>query len=172
MPSAVIVRARLPSGLEELRRRRVRNAAVGVPAHLTLLHPFVEPARLDMAVRDRLRVVAERHAAFAYRQVGMAEWPDAVYVAVEPTEPFKRLHNDLQAEFPEWPIYGATAAAAFRFEPHITIADRAGRLEPGVREDPGWRALPRPARADAIDVIATRPDGRWRLVWRIRLGRC
>lgn len=169
MPSAVIVRAQLPPGLERLRRRRVANAAAGVPAHMTLLHPFIEPAALDSAVRGCLAGVAARHAAFDYRQAGMAEWPDTIYVAVEPTAPFNRLQHDLQAAFPDWPIYGADAD--FQFVPHITIADQAGKLEPGVREDPGWSVLPRPARAHAIDVIATRPDGRWHLVWRIRLGR-
>ena len=169
MPSAVIVRATLPNGLARLRRRRVGNAADGVPAHLTLLHPFIEPDALDLAVRRRLADIARRHAPFAYRQVRMAEWPDAVYVAVDPTEPFKRLHRDLQAEFPEWPIYGGTTAA-FEFEPHITVADRVGKAEPDVRAARGWRALPRQARANAIEVIATGPDRRWGLVWRIRLG--
>ena len=169
MPSAVIVRSPLPPGLERLRRRRVGNAAVGVPAHATLLHPFIEPEQLTPAVRQRLREGAAGHEPFEYRQDRMAEWPDAIYVAVEPVQPFVRLHRDLQAAFPDWPIYGA--AVDFEFEPHITVADRQGRLEPGVREDAAWRALPRLARAEAIDVIATRPDGRWRLVWRIPLGR-
>jgi len=170
MPSAVIVRARLPAGLERLRRRHVGNAAEGVVAHLTLLHPFLEPGDLDGGVRRRLRNVAERHEPFDYRQVRMAEWPDAIFVAVEPTQPFKRLQHDLQAEFPAWPIYGGSVAEGFEFEPHITVADRDGKRSPGVREDQAWHDLPRPARADAIEVIATRPDGRWRLVWRIRLG--
>jgi 2'-5' RNA ligase len=169
MPSAVIVRAQLPPGLERLRRRRVGNAAVGVPAHMTLLHPFIEPEGLVQSVRQALSDVAERHDPFAYRQTRMAEWPDAIYVTVEPAGPFVRLHRDLQAAFPDWPIYGADAA--FEFEPHITVADRQGKLEPGVGEDPAWRVLPRTARAAAIDVIATRPDGCWRLVWRIPLGR-
>jgi 2'-5' RNA ligase len=169
MPSAVVVRAHLPPGLERLRRRRVRSATVGVPAHTTLLHPFIEPEDLGRPVRRRLREIAADHPPFDYRQDRMAEWPDAIYVAVDPVEPFVRLHRDLQAAFPDWPIYGA--GADFEFEPHITVADRQGRLEPGVREDPAWRDLPRPARAESIDVIATRPDGRWRLVWRIPLGR-
>jgi 2'-5' RNA ligase len=169
MPSAVIVRAHLPPGLERLRRRRVGNAAVGVPAHMTLLHPFIEPEGLRASVRRRLREVAASHASFDYRQTRMAEWPDAIFVAVDPIAPFVRVHLDLQAAFPDWPIYGA--GAGFEFEPHITIADRQGKLEPGVREHPAWRALPRAARSESIDVIATRPDGRWRLVWRIPLGR-
>jgi 2'-5' RNA ligase len=168
MPSAVIVRAHLPSGLEGLRRRRVFSATVGVPAHATLLHPFIEPERLGPPVRRRLREVAATHQPFDYRLAWMAEWPDAIYVAVEPVEPFVRLQRDLQAAFPDWPIYGADGT--FEFEPHITVADRQGKLEPGIREDPAWRALPRPTRAESIDVIATGPDGRWRLVWRIPLG--
>ena len=168
MPSAVVVRTILPSGLERLRRRRVGSAAVGVPAHATLLHPFIEPESLGPSVRRRLREVAADHRPFDYRQDRMAEWPDAIYVAVEPVEPFVRLHRDLQAAYPDWPIYGADGT--FEFEPHITVADRQGKLEPGVRDNPAWRTLPRLARAEAIDVIATRPDGRWRLVWRIPLG--
>ena len=168
MPSAVIVRARLPAGLERLRRRLVGNAAEGVPAHLTLLHPFIEPASLDLRVRRRLAEVAGRHPAFDYQQVRMVVWPDAIYVAVEPAEPFGRLQRDLQAAFPTWPIYGA--GPDFDFVPHITIADREGKLVPGVRAAPAWRSLPRPDRAASIDVIATGPDGRWGLVWRIPLG--
>ena len=168
MPSAVVVRAPLPSGLERLRRRRVFSATVGVPAHATLLHPFIEPAGLTPAIRRRLREIAANHPPFDYRLARMAEWPDAIYVAVEPVDPFVRLHRDLQATFPDWPIYGA--GADFAFEPHITVADKQGKLEPGVRDNPAWRTLPRLARAEAIDVIATRPDGRWRLVWRIPLG--
>jgi 2'-5' RNA ligase len=140
-----------------------------VPAHATLLHPFIEPENLGLSVRRLLRDIASRHASFDYRLDRFAEWPDAVYVALEPIEPFVALHRDLQAAFPDWPIYGA--GADFEFEPHITVADRQGRLQPGVRENPAWSALPRALRAESIHVIATRPDGRWRLVWRIPLGR-
>ena len=45
--SAVIVRVRLPGGLERLRRDGVGDADVGVPAHMTMLYPFVAPDRLD-----------------------------------------------------------------------------------------------------------------------------
>jgi 2'-5' RNA ligase len=168
MPSGVVLRTPLPASLERIRRRHVFSATLGVPAHATLLHPFIEPEELRPAVRRRLREVAADHRPFDYRLDRMAEWPDAIYVAVDPVEPFVRLQRDLQAAFPDWPIYGA--GADFEFEPHITVADGAGKLEPGIRDDPAWRALPLAARAEAIDVIATRPDGRWRLIWRIPLG--
>ena len=169
MPAAVIVRAHLPGGLERLRRRHLGSAAAGVPPHVTLLYPFIEPEGLTAEGRAKLADIAARHPAFDYRLARRAEWPDAIYVAVDPVEPFVRLQGDLQAAFPDWPIYGADSD--FEFEPHITIADREGLLARDVREDSAWGAFPSPARAEAIDVIATRPNGRWRLVWRIPLGR-
>jgi 2'-5' RNA ligase len=169
MPSAVIVRAHLPSGLERLRRRLVHNAPDGVPAHMTLLHPFVEPDEADPEVRRRLGAVAARHRPFDYRLSGMATWPLAVYVAVRPVEPFVRLQRELQSAFPEFPIY--REPAGFRFVPHITIADRDHVAEPGLAAERAWTALPRPARATAIELIGTDTGGRWRLIWRLPLGR-
>jgi 2'-5' RNA ligase len=169
MPSAVIVRARLPAGLERLRRRFVHNAADGVPAHMTLLHPFVEPDELGAEVRASLGAIAARHRPFDYRLSGMATWPLAVYVAVRPVDPFVRLQRDLQAAFPEFPIYGEPDD--FRFVPHVTIADRDHVTEPGLAADRAWAALPRPARATAIELIGTHAAGRWHLIWRLPLGR-
>ena len=36
-------------------------------------------------------------------------------------------------------------------------------------DDPAWAALPFPARADLLDVIAT-AGATWELVWRVPLG--
>jgi 2'-5' RNA ligase len=168
MPSAVIVRARLPAGLERLRRASLSDAADGVPAHLTLLYPFVDPAGLTPVVRRSLADVARHHPPFDYALRRMASWPDTVYVEVAPRGPFVRLQRELQAAFPDFPIYGRQAS--FEFVPHVTIAEGAAAADADIERDSAWRALPRRGRADAIEVIATGDDGRWRLVWRIELG--
>jgi 2'-5' RNA ligase len=168
MPSAVIVRARLPAGLEGLRRASLSDAADGVPAHLTLLYPFVDAAGLTPVVRRSLADVARHHPPFDYALRRMASWPDTVYVEVAPRGPFVRLQRELQAAFPAYPIYGRDST--FAFEPHITVAEGGSIVTAAVGADAAWGALPRPARAVAIEVIAT--DGRdpWRVVWRIELG--
>lgn len=168
MPSAVIVRAHLPAGLERLRRAHVADHAQGVPAHLTMLYPFMELARLSPRVRRRLELVARGRIPFDYVLRGSAIWPDTLYVAVDPSAPFVELQAALQAAFPDHPIYGRDAT--FRFVPHVTIVEGSGVDDPAVRADAAWGALPRPARATAIELIATGPDGVWRLVWRIPLG--
>lgn len=167
--AAVIVRAMLPPALERLRRRSVRDAIVGVPAHLTMLYPFIEPARLGPSVRRRLMTVAAATQPFDYRLLGSATWPDTVYVAVDPVEPFIDLQRRLGAAFPDFPIYGTDPG--FEFVPHVTIAEGPPIDDDATLEDPAWRSLPRPARATAIEVIARPTDAPWRTIWRLPLGR-
>ena len=167
--SAVIVRASLPAALERLRRASVGDAADGVPAHLTMLYPFVAPARLDAEVRVRLAGVAGRHLPFDYRLSGPATWPDTVYVRVDPEEPFVRLQADLAAAFPAFPIYGRDAAS-FAFVPHVTVAEGAAVADPATLTHDGWRSLPIRATASRLEVIARPSSGPWQTVWRIRLG--
>lgn len=169
MPSAVIVRARLPSGLERLRRTSIPNATDGVPAHLTLLYPFVEPTDLDRSVRRRLAAIASHHEAFEYRLGGLGIWPDTLYVAVQPARPFTGLQRELQAAFPDFPIYGEDPS--FVFDPHVSIAEGDAVRDAAVLRHPAWGDLPRSARATSLEVIAAGADRRWRLVWRLRLGR-
>ena len=168
--SAIIVRARLPAPLERARRSSVGEAARGLPAHLTLLHPFVEPSRLDAAVRRTVAAVAARHAPIAYRLVGLARWPGVLYVGLDPVEPFVAIQSELAAAFPAYPIYGETEP--FDFVPHITIAEapEVDLVEGLVAASAAsTRTLfPRLARAAALEVITDDGDG-WRVLWRIPL---
>lgn len=166
--SAVIVRAPLPAALERLRFASVRSAADGVPAHVTLLHPFVAPERVAPDVRRVLASVAAAQDAFEYRLAGPAYWPGTVYVRLEPDAPFVRLQAALASAFPAFPIYGSDRA--FEFVPHVTVAEGAAAEDSWTQADPAWLDVPRPARATSIEVIVRGPRGRWRTVWRIGLG--
>ena len=143
------------------------DAADGVPAHVTLLYPFVGRNGLDASIRRKIASVAVRHAPFDYTMTGPERWPDTIYAAVEPAEPFVHLQADLAAAFPEYPIYGE--GSDFKFTPHITVADGQAAERDDSQHDPGWAALPMLGRAAWLDVIAT--DGtKWDLVWRVPLG--
>jgi 2'-5' RNA ligase len=166
--SALIIRARLPAALEGLRRRGAHDAVAGVPAHLTLLFPFITPEQLDRRVRDRVAAVCATHEPFDYILAGQARWPDAVYVAVEPAAPFVGLQHAFARAFPQFPIYGTDAS--FEFVPHVTIAEGPAVDDDTTRTDPAWLALPRPGRTTAVEAIARAEGGRWQTVWRIRLG--
>lgn len=166
--SAIIVRTTLPPGLESLRRRSVEDSAVGVPAHLTLLYPFVGEAGRSVELRTAIAEVVARHPAFDYVLAGPARWPDTIYAAVEPLEPFVRLQADLAAAFPGFPIYGPDWAN--EYVPHVTLAEGPAVNDPATIADGGWRALPARRRAAAVELIAAPPDDRWRTIWRIPLA--
>ena len=165
----MIVRAVLPLAIKLLRRHRVGNAADGVPAHLTMLFPFVAPERLDSDVRRSLAAVAARIDPFDYRLIGAQTWPETVYLAVDPVAPFLGLHRKLQAAFPGFPIYGPDPG--FDFAPHVTIAEGTGFDARAILRDRSLRHLPLRRRAASIEVIARPEVGRWRTIWRLPLGR-
>ncbi|HUQ44290.1 MAG TPA: 2'-5' RNA ligase family protein [Candidatus Limnocylindria bacterium] len=165
----MIVRTSLPPPLERLRRASIADAAAAVPAHLTLLYPFVEPERLDRAVRELLANVAATIEPFDYRLTGPARFPDTVYVAVEPNERFVALQAAFGLAFPAFPIYGPDWA--FEFVPHVSVAEGSAVIDPVTLEGAAWRSLPQVRRAARIDVIVRDAGGRWRTRWRIPLGR-
>ena len=144
------------------------NASAGIPAHLTLLYPFLDPNALDSDVRSALASVAGGHEAIGFELAGSAAWPDTVYVAVNPERPFTRLQADLAKAFPAFPIYGLPAP--FAFVPHVTVAEGGAAADPATLEAPAWAALPRSRRADALEVIVRAGDGRWRTRWRVALA--
>ncbi len=155
--SALIVPVALPGRLEALRRRGVRDAAIGLPAHITLLYPFVRPDEIDPVVIGRVEAAASGHAAFRFRLVARREWPGGVvFAGVEPEDPFRSLFDDLAAAFPHHPLHGG----AVPFVPHVTVGEGDPGIANEVCADRGWAALPVDRKADAIDLIVRRAR-RW-----------
>ncbi|MBY8848058.1 2'-5' RNA ligase family protein [Saccharothrix longispora] len=154
------------------RRRLAHSAAWGVPAHVTVLYPFVPPHLVDpLGVVEVLGGLVEEVEAFecAFRRTA---WfgEDVLWLAPEPASPFRRLTEAVWGRFPEYPPYGGAVAEAV---PHLTVgstpvADVAA-LRDAERELAG--ALPFRAEVGQVRLIAggDRPDS-WRTVaeWDLR----
>ncbi|MFI5262727.1 MAG: 2'-5' RNA ligase family protein [Candidatus Limnocylindrales bacterium] len=162
--TALIVAVRLPAALEAIRHETVREARAGLPAHATLLYPFAPPAALDDASRRRVARIVAGHAAFWFRLTGPGRWPDTVYASVEPEMPFRALHEDLAAAFPEFPLY----RGAYPFVPHVTIAEGPSADDPRVVAADDRQALPARRIARFVDLIV-RDGDRWVVRWRLPL---
>jgi 2'-5' RNA ligase len=167
MESAVIVRVTLPDALDRLRLRFVRDADLGVPAHVTLLYPFVEAAALSTEIRAIIESIASRHPSFTFELSGPFQWPDTVYAAVGPEERLLAIHRELAAAFPGYPIYGRPG---FQLIPHVTIADSRYVDDPAVVADSAWSDLPVARSVNGLEVIAEGTDQQWRTVWTVPLG--
>lgn len=167
MESAVIVRVMLPDPLDRLRQRCVRDAALGMQAHVTLLYPFVEAAALSKGTRRTIESIASGHRSFRFELSGPFQWPDTVYAAVEPAEHFLAIHRELAAAFPGYPIYGRPG---FVLSPHVTIADGQYVDDPSILEDASWSDLPVAGSVTDLEVLAEEADQQWRTVWTVPLG--
>jgi 2'-5' RNA ligase len=166
--SGVIVRIRLPAPLEDLRAQHDPMAHAGVPAHVTLLFPFLATEALTPAVRRRLARIASQVQPFGVRFVRPGRFPGVLWLAPEPVEPFIDLTNRLAAAFPDHPPYEGAHADIV---PHLTVAfgeaavlDRLERK--AVRAGFAFRR-----RVEAIEVIAEDASDRWHARWRLPLGR-
>ncbi|HEV8402363.1 MAG TPA: 2'-5' RNA ligase family protein [Candidatus Limnocylindrales bacterium] len=164
--SAVVVRLPIPRALERIRQRRDVAAGVGVPAHVTILYPFVDPDELDAGVRRELAAIAAGHAPFRARFDRVERWPGVVYLPPEPAAPFSRLIADLIAAFPDHPPYGGAFDEVI---PHLTITESADApLEEIAASAARWLPFERPV--TRLEVLVEDGIGRWHSRWRLPLG--
>jgi len=153
-----------------LRARLDSSAALGVPAHVTVLYPFVPPDRIDAAVTARLARVFGSVGGFDVVLDRTAWFDDRViWLAPRDPEPFRELTRRVVAEFPEHPPYRGEFAGLM---PHLTV----GHGRPGAdlvsAEDAVRPGLPVIDRADAVTLLVQHePGGRWHRAQRLPLAR-
>lgn len=137
------------------------SAARGVPAHITVLYPFVEADEVDEEAVD---AVLAGHPAFDFRLARLERWPGpVVYLAPEPESPFRALTEAIWGRWPEHPPYEGAFADVI---PHLTISDKADIDVSDVEA-----ALPVDARASEVVLIEEIAEGgMWQARRWYRLG--
>ncbi len=147
----------------ELRRHHDPAAELGVPAHVTILFPFVAREAVDGELHASLGELFADLPPFAYRFSRVARFGDAtVFLAPDPVEAFVALTRAVAERWPEYPPYEGAHPAIV---PHLTIGDR---LAPGeadavaaavaaALEDHG----PIVGTATAVELLAQDPGARW-----------
>ena len=94
-----------------LRARLDPSASWGVPAHITVLYPFLLPDGVDERVRAVLGEVVAAVPAFDLALTRTAWFGDSVlWLAPEPAGPLRDLTAAVAARFPQAPPYGGAFA--------------------------------------------------------------
>ena len=165
--SGVIVRIRLPPELEELRQHHDPMAPFGVPAHVTLLYPFLPSAELTPAVRRRIARLTRDVRPFDVRFERTGRFPGAVWLAPGPAEPIRGPDRAPRRRVPG--VTRPTRARTTRSSPtsRLGSAPRASSAGSHGRPAP---CPPFRERVRAIEVIAESGTDRWHRRWRIPLG--
>ena len=103
-----------------LRREHDPSARDGMPAHVTLLTPFVPLSEWREDHANRLATALSQTAPFdaRFRRTGRFG-KTTVYLVPEPAGVFERLAKSVAAAFPEYPPYGGAFSSIL---PHLTLA--------------------------------------------------
>jgi len=105
--------------VDRYRRRLDPSARYGMPAHVTVLWPFMPPALLDPEVEAALASVFAGVESFDF-SLSEVRWFErrVVYLAPGPVEAFRALTSAVTSRFPEYPPYEGAFDDVI---PHVTV---------------------------------------------------
>jgi 2'-5' RNA ligase len=106
--------------VKAFRDRHDPAAADGMPAHITVLYPFILPNSLAADVIDELRTTFLRHERFRFQLAEVRSWPSVLYLAPQPEMPLRALTQAVVERYPAYPPYEGEFDDVI---PHLTIAD-------------------------------------------------
>ena len=121
LPETALI-CRVPEAERYIGRYRQRfdpSARRNVPAHVTILYPFMAPQFVDQRVLDTLKSIASDVPCFDYRMAETRRFPVALYLAPEPDAPFATLTDRIYQHFPDYPPFDGKFDTVV---PHVTVA--------------------------------------------------
>lgn len=137
-------------------------AARGVPAHITVLYPFIEPDDCDESTIAAVRRAVDGAQPFEFELVRVDGFPGVVWLRPAPDDQFRDLTRRIAEAFPDHPPYAGSIAEP---QPHLTAAmvpeglDQA-ELTSRIRADVGSR-LPLRCRAEALSLFVENERDAW-----------
>ncbi len=148
------------------------SAGLGVPAHVTVLYPFVPPAQITAAVIDAAAAAVASVAAFDCSFAGTGWFgEDVLWLSPDPAASFRALTGAVHAAFPDYPPFRGAFAQVI---PHLTVGDRPAGGVGALRaaEAEVLPMLPVHSRVgEAWLMTGARSPASWTLLARLPLGR-
>lgn len=151
--------------LELVESRHPGTVREGVPAHMSLLYPFVGVAELDDRVTHALSELVAEHEPMpvefreCYRRGG--------FVALRP-DPIEGLTELTRKTRVRWPDVVPYESAYGEVEPHLTVATRASEETAAMIEREVADQLPISAELREVWLVVF--EGRWALRGRFEFG--
>jgi 2'-5' RNA ligase len=102
-----------------LRHRYDASADAGIPAHVTVLYPFLGVGRIDAEVIDALTGLLAAHEPFEITFTRCGRFPDVLHLPPEPAAPFRALTAAVTGRWPEAQPYAGKFDGV---HPHLTVA--------------------------------------------------
>jgi hypothetical protein len=148
-------------------RPKVDRLGVGVPANVTLLYPFIPPARIDAEIGD-LRDFFANQPRFSYSLTDTGWFGDeVVFIEPLPAIPFASLTEAIHEHWGLPPYGGAIEQP----QPHVTIGLDGESALMHQAEEAALRLLPIHEHANEVWLIQRTIDPpEWSTTHRFPLG--
>jgi hypothetical protein len=139
----------------EWRARHDPSAAGGMPAHVTVLYPFVPPQSIDDRTKEALGTLTASVRRFRFDLARLGRFPGVLFIDPEPVHPFVELVERVCERWPQHPPYGGQFDSVV---PHLTVSQgtEPNGLAARLNEE-----LPIPAEARELHLMTQADDGRW-----------
>lgn len=140
------------------RRRFTPSGSEGLPAHVTVLTPWLDSGAIETQARVELETELASHAPFAVSFVRVARFPgspEVLHAVPEPAAPFVALTNGVWQRF-GLPPYGGEHETVI---PHLTIATGDDPALLDEIEAEVARRLPIDTRAEVVELWEHRAQG-------------
>jgi hypothetical protein len=155
--------------VREFRERLDASAPLGIPAHITVLFPFMPPETVDAGALARLDELFAESGPFEF-QLDRTSWfgADVLWLGPRDARPFRSLTQHVVSAFPDFPPFEGEFEDVI---PHLTIGHGHPVTELRSAEDLVQARLPINGRAAAVTLVAQRSAGEyWTRVATFSLG--
>jgi 2'-5' RNA ligase len=136
------------------------NAPLGIPAHITVLFPFMPPETIDPSALTRLGELFADVSRFRFR-LDHTDWfgDDVLWLGPQDPRPFRDLTQRVFRAYPSFPPFGG------RFDdvvPHLTIGHGHPMNDLRTAEDSVQARLPIEASVTAVTLMTQQSaEGHW-----------
>lgn len=153
--------------VSDLRLKYDPSASHGIPAHITVLFPFISPEKLTIEDLIKLRELL-RFPKFDFKLDGIKTFPGVVFVEPTNKEKFIEITKKIWQAFPDYPPFEGKYLP--EINPHLTIGhDLGDKFESCLAESMKIEnKLPISASADEI-LLLTSEKEEWIIVERFPL---
>jgi 2'-5' RNA ligase len=129
----------------------------GVPAHVTILHPF--RSIVDEATADEVAVVTRQIEPFEAAFDAIGRFPgEVVFLVPEPVAAFRAMTRSAISAFPDCPPYGGAHPDP---DPHLTVGTSLEPLDASALAEALPPKLPFKSYVDRLTLLIENDDGNW-----------
>jgi 2'-5' RNA ligase superfamily len=140
-----------------LRLQYDKAARLGVPAHITLLYPFLAPQAVGDAT-GVLEKICGSFSAFPFSFVEVRRFPATAYLYPDRSERFTQITQTLMGMWPDCKPYGGAFPDLI---PHLTVADQVDTTTLNTVEASLRDHLPIRCVAREVWLLVSDPAGLW-----------